>query len=84
MSKTFTYVLIVIAAYVAIIAGKTYTAKKTGGGGSANEGSGAGRRVVNDTGAGLADNEDENGITTGAKGRLQYQYGAGIGSSSTK
>ena len=63
MSKTFTYVLIVIGVYVAIITGKTITEnkkteeKKTG--------------KSDDVG-----NKDENGVSQGASGHMKYRIGA--------
>lgn len=64
MSKTFTYVLIVIGVYVAIIAGKSITGnkkteeKKTG--------------KSDDVGSGLS----ENGVSQGASGQMKYRIGA--------
>lgn len=65
MSKTFTYVLIVIGVYVAIITGKTITGnkkteeeKKTGKSDDAKSGS------------------SENGVSQGASGQMKYRIGA--------
>lgn len=64
MSKTFTYVLIVIGVYVVIITGKTITGnkkteeKKTG--------------KSDDAGRGIS----ENGVSQGASGQMKYRIGA--------
>lgn len=70
MSKTFTYVLIVIGAYIAIIAGKALTGKKTGTETKQDDG------VTSDLGDGMKDETDENGVSKGAKGQLNYRFGA--------
>lgn len=68
MSKTFTYVLIVIGVYIAIIAGKSITGnkkteeKKTG--------------KSDDVGSGLSENKDSNGVSQGASGQMKYRIGA--------
>ena len=67
MSKTFTYVLIVIGVYVAIITGKTITGnkkteeKKTG---------------KSDAGNSPSENKDENRVSQGASGQMKYRIGA--------
>lgn len=70
MSKTFTYVLIVIGVYIAIIAGKALTSKKTGTETKQDEG------VTSDLGDGIKDEKDKNGVSKGAKGQLKYRFGA--------
>ena len=68
MSKTFTYVLIVIGVYVAIITGKTITGnkkteeKKTG--------------KSDDVGNIPSENKDSNGVSQGASGHMKYRIGA--------
>lgn len=68
MSKTFTYVLIVIGVYVFIIAvnkfkeDKKDTSTKTG--------------KSDDVGSGLAENKDKNGVSQGASGQMKYRIGA--------
>lgn len=59
MSKTFTYVLLVIAVYVAIITAKTVSKKNND---SKPESSGSNEK-----------NDKE--VSTGASGRLRYQMG---------
>ena len=67
MSKTFTYVLIVIGVYVAIITGKTITGnkkteeKKTG---------------KSDAGNIPSENKDKNRVSQGASGQMKYRIGA--------
>lgn len=63
MSKTFTYVLIVIGVYVAIITGKTIT----------------GNKKTEEKKTGKSDdvgNKDSNGVSQGASGHMKYRIGA--------
>ena len=63
MSKTFTYVLIVIGVYVAIITGKTIT----------------GNKKTEEKKTGKSDdvgNKDSNGVSQGACGHMKYRIGA--------
>ena len=63
MSKTFTYVLIVIGVYIAIIAGKTIT----------------GNKKTEEKKTGKSDdvgNKDSNGVSQGASGQMKYRIGA--------
>ena len=63
MSKTFTYVLIVIGVYVAIITGKTIT----------------GNKKTEEKKTGKSDdvgNKDENRVSQGASGHMKYRIGA--------
>ena len=62
MSKTFTYVLIVIGVYVAIITGKTITENK--------------KTEEKKTGKSDAENKDENRVSQGASGQMKYRIGA--------
>ena len=68
MSKTFTYVLIVIGVYVAIITGKTITGnkkteeKKTG--------------KSDDVGNSHSENKDEKRVSQGASNHMKYRIGA--------
>ena len=63
MSKTFTYVLIVIGVYVAIITGKTIT----------------GNKKTEEKKTGKSDdvgNKDENRVSQGASNQMKYRIGA--------
>ena len=60
MSKTFTYVLIVIGVYVAIITGKTIT----------------GNKKTEEKKTGKSENKDENRVSQGASGQMKYRIGA--------
>ena len=64
MSKTFTYVLIVIGVYVAIITGKTIT----------------GNKKTEEKKTGKSDdvksNHSENGVSQGASNHMKYRIGA--------
>lgn len=62
MSKTFTYVLIVIGVYVAIITGKTITGNK--------------KTEEKKTGKSDAENKDENRVSQGASNQMKYRIGA--------
>ena len=65
MSKTFTYVLIVIGVYVAIITGKTITGNK-----KTEEEKKTGKS--DDAGRGIS----ENGVSQGASNQMKYRIGA--------
>lgn len=66
MSKTFTYVLIVIGVYVAIITGKTITGNKK----TEEEEKKTGKS--DDAGKGIS----ENGVSQGASNQMKYRIGA--------
>ena len=64
MSKTFTYVLIVIGVYVAIITGKTITGNKK----TEEKKTGKSDDVGN--------SPSENGVSQGASNQMKYRIGA--------
>ena len=69
MSKTFMYALAVIAVYVLMIFPKM---NKTSDTKTEEEKT---NEADTESGTGLNENADENGISQGASGRQKYQYG---------
>lgn len=78
MSKTFTYVLIVIAVYVLIIAEKSTSTKEEKTEKTESKGTNNGDKGSNKTITGIERDKDKNGVSKGASGRMDYQIGTGI------
>lgn len=70
MSKTFSYVLFVIAVYLVII-----FPKKATGQSEDNKSNKTENKADTTNALGLSENADENGVSQGASGRLKYQQG---------